>query len=580
MTVSTSVYKAGPYAGSGTTGPFTVTFRFLANSHLRVIKTSTTGSETTLNLGVDYSVTGAGGASGTVTLTSPLLTGEKLTIVRNVPLTQETDYVFDDSFPAESHELALDKLTMITQQLAEEVDRAVKVLPSSTDDPDALIASIKTSEQNAAASAASAAASYDQFDDRYLGAKTSNPTLDNDGNALQVGAEYWNSVSNERRTWTGSAWVSSITVVPDNSVTTGKIQDTQVTYNKLGSDVTPILTGRNKIINGKMDISERGGSFPAIAANAYFLDRWAIGIGGSTSAVLTASQQTDAPTNNEFLQSLRLAVTTADTSIASTEFVSIRQRVEGYNVRDLIGRTFTLSFWVRSSKTGIHCVSLQNSGVDRSYVAEYTITTANTWEQKTITVSGGLITAGTWNWTAGIGLAVEWALAAGTSFHTTAGAWQTGNFRATANQVNCLDSTSNIFAITGIQLEVGSVATPFEHRPFGAELALCQRYYVRYATNNMVLGNGHLNSATQYDVVGTFPVTMRAAPTATALNIGSIQVKLPGGSAQSITNVTAFISSTIGYRVFGDMPSFGSVGQGCYLFSNADGRGFEFSSEL
>jgi hypothetical protein len=233
MTVSTSVYKAGPYAGSGTTGPFTVTFRFLANSHLRVIKTSTTGSETTLNLGVDYSVTGAGGASGTVTLTSPLLTGEKLTIVRNVPLTQETDYVFDDSFPAESHEQALDKLTMITQQLAEEVDRAVKVLPSSTDDPDALIASIKTSEQNAAASAASAAASYDQFDDRYLGAKTSNPTLDNDGNALQVGAEYWNSVSNERRTWTGSAWVSSVTVVPDNSVTTTKLADGAATTAKM-----------------------------------------------------------------------------------------------------------------------------------------------------------------------------------------------------------------------------------------------------------------------------------------------------------------------------------------------------------
>jgi hypothetical protein len=233
MTVSTSIYKAGPYAGSGTTGPFTVTFRFLANSHLRVIKTSTTGSETTLNLGVDYSVTGAGGASGTVTLTSPLLTGEKLTIVRNVPLTQETDYVFDDSFPAESHEQALDKLTMITQQLAEEVDRAVKVLPSSTDDPDALIASIKTSEQNAAASAASAAASYDQFDDRYLGAKTSNPTLDNDGNALQVGAEYWNSVSNERRTWTGSAWVSSVTVVPDNSVTTTKLADGAATTAKM-----------------------------------------------------------------------------------------------------------------------------------------------------------------------------------------------------------------------------------------------------------------------------------------------------------------------------------------------------------
>ena len=243
MTVSTSVYKAGPYAGSGTTGPFTVNFRFLANSHLRVIKTSTTGSEATLTLGVDYSVTGAGGASGTVTLTSPLLTGEKLTIVRNVPLTQETDYVVDDSFPAESHEQALDKLTMIAQQLAEEVDRAVKVLPSSTDDPDALIASVKTSEQNAAASAASAAASYDLFDDRYLGSKTSDPTVDNDGNALQVGAEYWNSVSNERRTWTGSAWVSSITVVPDASVTPIKLSTGAPTWDTSGNLRVTASTG-------------------------------------------------------------------------------------------------------------------------------------------------------------------------------------------------------------------------------------------------------------------------------------------------------------------------------------------------
>lgn len=315
-------------------------------------------------------------------------------------------------------------------------------------------------------------------------------------------------------------------------------------------DLPPVVASiagfKNKIINGKMDISERGGSFPAIAANAYCLDRWAIGIGGSTSAVLTASQQTDAPTNNEFLQSLRLAVTTADTSIASTEFVSIRQRVEGYNVRDLIGRTFTLSFWVRSSKTGIHCVSLQNSGGDRSYVAEYTITTANTWEQKTITVSGGLITAGTWNWTAGIGLAVEWTLASGTSFHTTAGAWQTGSFRATANQVNCLDSTSNIFAITGVQLEPGSVATPFEHRSFGAELALCQRYYAGS------IGPVTISNQTAAPVVCTggtsLPVTMRATPTVTgtgataaSANYISVQISTAAFSIVSSGTITASI---------------------------------------
>ncbi len=526
MTVSTSVYKAGPYAGSGTTGPFTVTFRFLANSHLRVIKTSTTGSETTLNLGVDYSVTGAGGASGTVTLTSPLLTGEKLTIVRNVPLTQETDYVFDDSFPAESHEQALDKLTMITQQLAEEVDRAVKVLPSSTDDPDALIASIKTSEQNAAASAASAAASYDQFDDRYLGAKTSNPTLDNDGNALQVGAEYWNSVSNERRTWTGSAWVSSITVVPDNSVTTVKIQDTQVTYNKLGSDVTPILTGRNKIINGKMEIAQRGTTFGTSSLDgSYTLDRWVIG--NSSTASLTVTSTTDVPASYEFRLSLQFVATTADTSIAAGDQAIIQQNIEGFNARDLVGRTFTLSFWVRSSVTGTYCVALRNSVFAFSYVLTYTINAVDTWEYKTVTVTSGLPAPfGTWNSTNGVGLRVAWTLAAGSTFQTTAGAWQTGNFLGTSAQVNFLAAAANTFYLTGVQLEVGSVATPFEHRPYGVELALCQRYYEVLLNSNSI---GVLNSsgaAATMSFCTQWKVTKRATPTVTvgqgAVNTASI----------------------------------------------------------
>jgi hypothetical protein len=526
MTVSTSVYKAGPYAGSGTTGPFTVTFRFLANSHLRVIKTSTTGSETTLNLGVDYSVTGAGGASGTVTLTSPLLTGERLTIVRNVPLTQETDYVANDSFPAESHEQALDKLTMITQQLAEEVDRAVKVLPSSTDDPDALIASIKTSEQNAAASAASAAASYDQFDDRYLGAKTSNPTLDNDGNALQVGAEYWNSVSNERRTWTGSAWVSSITVVPDNSVTTVKIQDTQVTYNKLGSDVTPILTGRNKIINGKMEIAQRGTTFGTSSLDgSYTLDRWVIG--NSSTASLTVTSTTDVPASYEFRLSLQFVATTADTSIAAGDQAIIQQNIEGFNARDLVGRTFTLSFWVRSSVTGTYCVALRNSVFAFSYVLTYTINAVDTWEYKTVTVTSGLPAPfGTWNSTNGVGLRVAWTLAAGSTFQTTAGAWQTGNFLGTSAQVNFLAAAANTFYLTGVQLEVGSVATPFEHRPYGVELALCQRYYEVLLNSNSI---GVLNSsgaAATMSFCTQWKVTKRATPTVTvgqgAVNTASI----------------------------------------------------------
>lgn len=232
---------------------------------------------------------------------------------------------------------------------------------------------------------------------------------------------------------------------------------------------------RNRIMNGKMDIAQRGTSFAAIADNAYSLDRYKTEY--TTSAVTTVSQQADVPSSNEFQNSLRVAVTTADASIAAGDLYVTTQIIEGYNVRDLIGRTFTLSFWVRSSKTGTHCVAFANDGSNRSYIAEYTISAANTWEFKTVTVSGGLITAGTWDWTSGRGLKVRFALAAGSTYQSTANAWQTGNFFATSNQVNCLDTIGNIFAITGVQLEPGGVATTFEQRPYGMELALCQRYY-------------------------------------------------------------------------------------------------------
>ena len=270
---------------------------------------------------------------------------------------------------------------------------------------------------------------------------------------------------------------------------------------------------RNKIINGKMEIAQRGTSFAP--TTGYTLDRWLVNTGGG--GVVTVSQQADAPANNEFQNSLRATVTTADISIAAGDFGQIIQRIEGFNARDLIGRTFTVSFWVRSSKTGIHCVAFKNSGVDRSYIAEYTINAANTWEFKTITVSGGLITAGTWNWTNGVGLDLRWTLAAGTTFQTTAGAWQTGDFLATANQVNVLDAIDNIFAITGVQLEVGSVATPFEHRPYGAELALCRRYTRVQA---------YQVPATTAQNLGT--VDMRATPTITG-----------GGEGFTSTNTTA-----------------------------------------
>jgi hypothetical protein len=343
-------------------------------------------------------------------------------------------------------------------------------------------------------------------------------------------------------TGTGSYKPLAISVGGSNKVVVGT--DGNLTLQSTGAGISNVssinggqLAGmRNKIINGKMEISQRGTSFPAIASGSYALDRWQFG--NVSAAVFTLSQQADVPGSNEFLNSLRVTVTpTADTSIAAGDEVILQQRIEGYNVRDLIGRAFTISFWVRSSKTGVHCVALRNNGFTRSYVAQYTTNAVNTWEFKTITVSSGLITDGTWDWANGIGLTVAWTLAAGTTFQTTANAWQTGNFLATSSQVNCLDTVGNIFAITGVQLEVGAVATPFEHRPYGTELALCQRYTLALQ-QGQVFGLGYLrtNGISSYAFIST-PTTMRSSP--------SVSPATGGGSVYSVDTQTFWTSLNV-----------------------------------
>lgn len=232
---------------------------------------------------------------------------------------------------------------------------------------------------------------------------------------------------------------------------------------------------RNRIINGDMRLAQRGTSFVLPTSPLYTLDRWRLIRQGTMSGTIT--QSTDVPANNTFQNSWRMNLTATDTSLTSTDQFSIGQRIEGFNVRDLIGTTFTLSFWVKSAKTGTHCVAFRNSTPDRSHVKEYTVTTANTWEYKSVTVTGGLITAGTWSWTSGIGLEVVFTLASSSTFHTTANAWNTGNFVATSSQVNLGDTIGNDFFLTGVQLEVGAVATPFERRSFDLELELGSRYF-------------------------------------------------------------------------------------------------------
>ena len=286
-----------------------------------------------------------------------------------------------------------------------------------------------------------------------------------------------------------------------------------------------IFTGyKNRIINGGMDIAQRGTSFALTSSptGTYTLDRWVCGFSGTMN--LTITQDSNVPSNNEFQSSLKVAVAVADTSIGSTDIAYIQQKIEGYNVRDLIGQTLTVSFWVKSTITGTYCVSFANSTPDRSYIATYTVNTTNTWEYKTITLPSGLITAGTWNWTNGIGLQVTFALAAGANYQTTANAWQTGNYIGTSAQVNAVSSTSNVFAITGVQLEKGSVATAYEHRAIGLEVELCQRYFQKTPSNNVALQGlaSGAGSATLAEI--GLNVLMRATPTVGAVFSGGVFV--------------------------------------------------------
>lgn len=337
---------------------------------------------------------------------------------------------------------------------------------------------------------------------------------------------------------------------------------------------------RNKIINGKMEIAQRGTSFISPTSNTYNLDRWVIGIAGSGD--VTVSQQTDAP-SSEFQSSLRVTVTTSGVSADS---LFLTQRIEGYNARDLIGRTFTLSFWVRSSKTGVHCVAFRNGGADRSYVLEYSIASANTWEKKTVTVNGGLITSGSWNWTTGTGVQVFFAAAVGATLQTTtAGAWQTGNFQGTPNQVNGLDAVGNIFAITGVQLEVGSVATPFEHRPYGMELTLCQRYYYRAKASAVGdnFGIGYNGATTGANYMLWFPTVMRTAPTALEQSGTATDYSVLHGSGTITTASTVptfAVATDYAARVIFTVASGLTAGGGSAARASTTNAYLGFSAEL
>jgi len=189
-------------------------------------------------------------------------------------------------------------------------------------------------------------------------------------------------------------------------------------------------------------------------------------------------QDSSAPAG--FISSAKLTTTTADTSLGTSQYVFFQQRIEGTNTADLAwgtasAKTVTLSFWVRSSLTGTFGGSLMNSGYTRSYPFSYTISAADTWEQKTITIAGD--TTGTWLTDTGIGIRLSFGLGIGSTYSGTAGAWASSELYAPTGATSVIGTLNATWYITGVQLEAGSVATSFERRSYGTELQLCQRYY-------------------------------------------------------------------------------------------------------
>jgi hypothetical protein len=320
------------------------------------------------------------------------------------------------------------------------------------------------------------------------------------------------------------------------------------------------VSWRNRIINGAMVIDQRNAG-ASVNVNNFPVDRW-VWYGAQTGKG-TAQQNAGSVTPPAGFTNYLGFTSSSAYSVISTDYFYFQQGVEGYNVADLGwgaagAQTITLSFWVRSSLTGTFGGALRNNVVDRSYPFTYTISAANTWEQKTLVIAGD--TSGTWNKTNENGIRVMFSLGAGSAQSGTAGSWAAGNFSSATGATSVVGTNGATFYVTGVQLEAGSVASPFERRDYGRELMMCQRYYE-------VSESGTLSVSGSYTFIAyvagetnglRFTVTKRAAPTVTLYNTS-------GTSGQIGGNTNAATAGYIGTNGFGYIGRSGNtVGAGYY----------------
>ena len=342
---------------------------------------------------------------------------------------------------------------------------------------------------------------------------------------------------------------------------------------------------KNRLINADMRIDQRNNgasvSLPVgTATELYPIDRWAIFKG--TAGGFTGQRSTLAPAG--FTNSIQFTVTNAVTP-ASTDFFGVRQNIEGLNVDDLgwgtaNAQTVTLSFWIRCSVTGTFNWSLMNSAETRGYVASFTVNSANTWEYKRLTIPGD--TSGTWLTNNGVGVRVYLDLGTGSTYSTTAGSWQTFNFAyGLTGGTKFIANAGATMNITGVQLEIGTSATPFERRMYNQELANCQRYY--YKTAGDSYGNGFCDSTTGAIGLTPFATTMRIAPTALEQSgtASHYAVRRAASTNTTCSSVPTFNTATanMGETVF-TVASGLTAGQGIILRSLSASSYLAWSAEL
>lgn len=389
-----------------------------------------------------------------------------------------------------------------TTKAADAAASATDAATSATASGTAQAAAVVAKDAAVVAQAASELA-LDQFTDVYLGAKASDPVLDNDAQPLQVGALYWNTGANSLRVWSGTLWelgYSAATGFALRSQNLADLTSIPAARQNLGmqaAEVSPSF--RNKFANGTGSVATRGGTIASVSPGLGLATCWRGG--GSTYAATMTYTRSPGPANIPY--AIRLTAQSVSAVGASTNTLLVA-RVEGSDYGDLVGKDFCISFWVRSATVGTHCVSLSNVLNDACLVLEYTVLAANTWEYKTVLVPGGLV--GTWARDPGSALSIRFCLQAGSAQHAAAGVWGGVSQIATVNQVNAFPSGGSIFSITNLQVEAGAVPTPYEDLPIALVQARCARYVVLV---NGLTFNSLVNGHPTFGLGGN----MRATPT-------------------------------------------------------------------